>query len=366
MICGRCGNGNDEGSRFCTACGSPLTAPAPAADPLADAPTISMQPVQPAYPAQSVPSQSSPVQPATRRRTGTIVAIVIAAIAAVALIITGVTLAVRHVSADDPGTSQTPTPPGGEASSPGEASDEIDPTSSEESEADGDGAGTSARTLDQESTDRIVDAYSSTDVAVSVMTEDGLRSYSSRNASKRMVSAGLYLPVYLAYYGTHEGQPSDSAGEMMRSMSNEAANLLIDAVGGVDAIDSWLSANHFSGSSFERRFGDVAASEDGYENYASSDDAARMLSMVAADGADELMSYDIASEGVRIPEGATIHAHRGMGIQDAYNYFVVISDGRTKVALAVMTENLGQERAADLTSQMLATVWDTMFAGAAR
>lgn len=365
MICGRCGNGNDEGSRFCTVCGSPLTAP-PAADPLADAPTISMQPVQPAYPAQSVPSQSSPVQPATRRRTGTIVAIVIAAIAAVALIITGVTLVVRHVSADDPGASQTPAPTGGEASSPGDASDENDPASSEESEEDGDGSEMPARTLNQESTDRIVDAYSSTDVAVSVMTEDGLRSYSSRNASKRMVSAGLYLPVYLAYYGTHEDQPSDSAGEMMRSMSNDAANLLIDAVGGVDAIDSWLSANRFSGSSFERRFGDVAASEDGYENYASSDDAARMLSMVAADGADELMSYDIASEGVRIPEGATIHAHRGMGIQDAYNYFVVISDGRTKVALAVMTENLGQERAADLTSQMLATVWDTMFAGAAR
>lgn len=117
MICGRCGNGNDEGSRFCTVCGSPLTAPAPAADPLADAPTISMQPVQPAYPAQSVPSQSSPVQPATRRRTGTIVAIVIAAIAAVALIITGVTLVMRHVSADDPGTSQTPAPTDGEASS---------------------------------------------------------------------------------------------------------------------------------------------------------------------------------------------------------------------------------------------------------
>jgi len=189
MICGRCGNGNDEGSRFCTVCGSPLTAP-PAADPLADAPTISMQPVQPAY-----PSQSSPVQPATRRRTGTIVTIVIAAIAAVALIITGVTLVVRHVSADDPGTSQTPAPTGGEASSPGDASDENDPASSEQSEEDGDGPETPARTLNQESTDRIVDAYSSTDVAVSVMTEDGLRSYSSRNASKRMVSAAGVLGV---------------------------------------------------------------------------------------------------------------------------------------------------------------------------
>ncbi len=196
MICGRCGNGNDEGSRFCTVCGSPLTAPTSTTYFPADAPTISMQPVQPAYPAQSVPSQSSPVQPATRRRTGTIVTIVIAAIAAVALMITGVTLVVRHVSADDPGTAQTPAPTGGEASSPGDASDENDPASSEQSEEDGDGSEMPARTLNQESTDRIVDAYSSTDVAVSVMTEDGLRSYSSRNASKRMISAGLYLPVY--------------------------------------------------------------------------------------------------------------------------------------------------------------------------
>ena len=181
MICGRCGNGNDEGSRFCTACGSPLTAPTPAMRPLADAPTISMQPVQPAYPVPPAPSQSSPVQPVARRRTGTIVAIVIAAIAAVALIITGVTLAVRHVSADDPGTSQTPVPTGGEASAPGDASDGNDPASSEESEADGDGPETPARTLNQESTDRIVDAYSSTDVAVSVMTEDGLRRFRWRD-----------------------------------------------------------------------------------------------------------------------------------------------------------------------------------------
>ena len=28
-----------------------------------------------------------------------------------------------------------------------------------------------------------------------------------------------------------------------------------------------------------------------------------------------------------------------------------------------MTEGMGQEQAADLTSQMLATVWDTMFEG---
>ncbi len=186
MICGRCGNGNDEGSRFCTACGSPLTAPT-------DAPTISMQPVQPAYPVPPAPSQSSPVQPVARRRTGTIVAIVIAAIAAVALIITGVTLAVRHVSADDPGTSQTPVPTGGEASAPGDASDGNDPASSEESEADGDGPETPARTLNQESTDRIVDAYSSTDVAVSVMTEDGLRSYSSRTTAPMRISRAIPL-----------------------------------------------------------------------------------------------------------------------------------------------------------------------------
>ena len=410
MICGRCGNANDAGFRFCTSCGAPLTAPAqgapesavpaqavpgPAAPAAAspapvvpesaspapvvpesaapasmEASTMMMPPVQPQhYPGQAsgpgfgpVPGQVSG-QSAGRHGKGRIAIIIAAVLVVVALVIAGVTLATRN-NPSDGGTSapQGPSSSNGQTI-PDDESDDRDTEASGEQDPDEEEQGLSARTLDQESTDRIVDAFSTTDVAVSVMTEDGLRSYSSSNASTMMVSAGLYLPVYLAYYDAHEGQPSDAAGEMMRSMDNEAANLVIDSLGGVDAVDSWLSDNQYATSRFERKYGDVAASENGYENYASSDDAARMLSQIAADGADELMSFDIASEGVDIPEGATVHAHRGMGIQDSYNYFVVISDGRSKVGVAVMTEGMGQEQAADLTSQMLATVWDTMFEG---
>ena len=47
----------------------------------------------------------------------------------------------------------------------------------------------SNRILDKSSTDSIVDGYSTIDVGVSVMNEDGLRSYSSRNASLSFVAA---------------------------------------------------------------------------------------------------------------------------------------------------------------------------------
>ena len=194
-----------------------------------------MPPVQPQhYPGQAsgpgfgpVPGQVSG-QSAGRHGKGRIAIIIAAVLVVVALVIAGVTLATRN-NPSDGGTSapQGPSSSNGQTI-PDDESDDRDTEASEEQDPDEEEQGLSARTLDQESTDRIVDAFSTTDVAVSVMTEDGLRSYSSSNASTMMVSAGLYLPVYLAYYDAHEGQPSDSAGEMMRSMDNEAANLVID------------------------------------------------------------------------------------------------------------------------------------------
>ena len=81
---------------------------------------------------------------------------------------------------------------------------------------------------------------------------------------------------------------------------------------------------------------------------------------MAKTGDDGLMNYDIASEGVTIPAGATVHAHRGQGIKDSYNYFVVISNGKQKVAVAVMTQNQGKDSSAQLTSSVLDKVWNTM------
>ena len=86
-----------------------------------------------------------------------------------------------------------------------------------------------------------------------------------------------------------------------------------------------------------------------------------MLMAVADDGGDQLMSANMAAEGVAIPQDVALYAHRGAGIQDAYNYFLVMSSGNQKVGVAVMTRGLGRERAAQLTSDVLANIAQQLF-----
>ena len=107
------------------------------------------------------------------------------------------------------------------------------------------------------------------------MNEDGLRSYSSRNASLSFVAAGLYLPAWLDYRDTYGDRP-DAYAESLTGMNNGSANGLIDAVGGESDLNEWLSDNKYYRTRLERDYGDVKASQNGYENYASPDDAARM------------------------------------------------------------------------------------------
>lgn len=357
MRCQWCGEENDPDARYCTECGRELSGVVPPVP----GPRMTEPPVQ------------APTTGRGMGKGGKIALLVVAVIAVVALVVTGTVLGIRTVDAHT-GTVGEQTVDG-DAASDGEeddgadddgAADAEDADGDEDGDADGDGDAAASRTLDQKSVDAIIDGYSDTDAAVAVMTADGLRSYSSRYAESRYVAAGLYLPVYLAYTAKNPGQPSDSAGEMLRSMNNDAANAVIDSIGGLDALNAWLADNRYSRTTFGRRFGDVAASEDGYENYTSADDAARMLSECIKDGSYELMGYDIASEGVDIPAGATVHAHRGMGIQDAYNYFVVLSNGDESVGVAVMTRNLGKERTAGLTSDILDAVWTSMPGGTER
>lgn len=293
--------------------------------------------------------------------TAKIVVLVVSIVVVIALVVVGVVLAARYSDAQDDGTTS-------EVQDADTATDDADDDSFADADADSDDdqdeeEPATSRTLDKDEVDAIVDGYSTTDVAVSVITEDSLRSYSSRNASNQFVAAGLYLPVYLVYMDMNSGQSDSTSNQMMGSMSNDAANAMIEDIGGLSALNSWLSDERYSSTTFGRLFGDVEASEDGYENYTSSDDAARMLAKVIASGAYTRMNYDIVSEGVTVPGGATVHAHRGMGIQDAYNYFVVISDGEQAVGVAVMTEDLGKNEAAALTSDILENVWDTMFEG---
>ena len=56
-------------------------------------------------------------------------------------------------------------------------------------------------------------------------------------------------------------------------VNNATANGLIDAVGGESDLNEWLSDNKYYRTRFERDYGDVKAWQNGYENYASPDDA---------------------------------------------------------------------------------------------
>ncbi|WP_288667328.1 serine hydrolase [uncultured Bifidobacterium sp.] len=203
----------------------------------------------------------------------------------------------------------------------------------------------------------VIDDSSSSSSSADASSEDSAIANTSQS-SKKFVAAGLYLPVYLASQGN--GNAEGLANTMMTGMDNSAGNQAVGALGGWSAVNSWLSSHGYSGTSFNRDFGDVQASNAGYENYSTARDAARMLVAVDAVGGTGLMNTDIASEGVVIPSGMTVHAHRGMGIQNTWNYFAIVEVNGNKAAVSVVTQNQGQDRAAQLMSQVLASVDSTL------
>lgn len=227
----------------------------------------------------------------------------------------------------------------------------------------------------------IADAYSSDDVAVSAMflnngssgssdpaeSSDSADSVDSSvantNASRtRFVSAGLYLPVYLAAQD-YDSSIQANASTMMREMDNDSGNQAILGMGGFDKVNDWLSRHDYEDTSFDRHFGDVKASDEGHENYSSTYDAVRLLAAVDRAGGSNLMTVDIAKEGVKVPAGMTVHAHRGQGIQNTWNYFIIAETSHGKAAIAVATQNQGKEKAAEITSKVLAEIDAELKAG---
>jgi hypothetical protein len=208
----------------------------------------------------------------------------------------------------------------------------------------------------------IVNGVSTTDVAVAATVDGntaasaGENTYSSQQADKQFVAAGLYLPIYLQARAQNNASALTSATAMMQNMDNSAGNDAIAALGGLDAVSQWSAQQGYAQTSFARDLGDVQASAAGYENRSSAADASRMLATAQNEGATELMNYDLASDGVRIPAGVSVNAHRGMGIQNTYNYFITMSKGSTSISLAVMTQSQGKERTAQMTSALLSSM----------
>ena len=214
----------------------------------------------------------------------------------------------------------------------------------------------SAAGLDMDKLQSIVNSYSPTEAAVSVRPIEDGDEFDSQQANSKFVAAGFYLPVYLFAKDSGNASAMSSAESMMRTMSNDDGNTAIGDLGGLPALNGWSSGAGYGNTDFQRMFGDVAASNSGYENYTSASDATKMLVATAKAGGTDLMSFDLASEGVNAPSGTTLNGHRGQGIKNSYNFFVLMKTGKTDVAVAVLTQNMGKDRAAALTSDILAEV----------
>ena len=400
--CPACGAANESSSRFCTTCGKPLDInadaaatqgkavplPAPVGEqPIASSPTVPM----PAVPLPSAPSPSAaagpsmqpagfpmpptavPASPAGQNpdRTATVTGgkgrrlalIIIAIIVVIALVVSGVLVWQSRKSNGSQTQAGTSAQSAATKSGKKESATQKPKKSAAAKKSPSASPDTASRVLDKPVMDAIVDTYNSGsgNAAVSVMTSDNLKSYSSSKASYSMSAAGLYLPPWLAYYDLVGGSPAGGYQSVLSSMDNGKANELIDRDGGMDMLNSWLKAHDYDDTSFEHLYGDVNASEDGYDNTTSSDDAAKMLTQLMTKGEDGLLGYNIASDGVAVPDGATVHAHRGMGVGDAYDYYMVVSNGSKKVAVVVLTQGQTKEQAASLTSNVLKQVWQNMF-----
>lgn len=346
------------------------SAPVPGFTP-APAPVSPTQPVQP--PALPTPTPAAPTfadfnssgtvaSTSGKDKSRRIVVAVVACVVVIALIVSGVLVWRSRNTKESQVQSGASAPSASSNSSstksPAKKSKSPSAKSTESTSSDA-----ASRVLDKQVMDAIVDTYNSGSgsAAVSVMTSDNLKSYSSDNASYSMSAAGLYLPPWLAYYDVVGGSPAGGYQSVLSSMDNGKANELIDRDGGMDMLNSWLNAHDYDETRFGHLYGDVNASENGYDNTTSSDDAAKMLTQLITKGEDGLLNYNVASDGVVVPDGATVHAHRGMGVGDAYDYYMVVSNGSKKVVVVVLTEGQAKEQAASLTSNVLKQVWQKMF-----
>ncbi|MGO3358252.1 MAG: serine hydrolase [Bifidobacterium crudilactis] len=300
------------------------------------------------YPGTQMPPISR--TPNSTTKDGKTPYIIIAAIAGAAFLLclaAFITYSMGLWGARSPSSSNAPS-----------ASSSVTPSSTSPSSS----ASHTAIGFDTNGLNAIVNGVSTTDVAVAATVDGntaasaGENTYSSQQADKQFVAAGLYLPIYLQARAQNNASALTSATAMMQNMDNSAGNDAIAALGGLDAVSQWSAQQGYAQTSFSRDLGDVQASAAGYENRSSASDASRMLSAAQNEGATELMNYDLASDGVSIPAGVSVNAHRGMGIQNTYNYFITMSKGSTSISLAVMTQSQGKERTAQMTSALLSSM----------
>ncbi|MFT8704392.1 serine hydrolase [Bifidobacterium aquikefiricola] len=359
---GTTGSGNSDNPQDPHGAGqTPYSSPDNARQPLASAQqqpqaTPQQQPQQ--SPTQQPNPQNQPQtpahkqrQPSRRKRLLIGIGIAIAAILAICLIV------VEILGSGILGTySPNSTSPASSATSPTKVKPSTSaPQQTTTSEQP------SKTVFDKKQLDTLISQFSASDAAIAGIDINGKDTYSSQLATTKFVAAGLYLPIYLDAHSGKNPNSITASDVMMNTMSNNDANTAMTDLGGFSAVTDWLHTNGYASTEIGRNFGDVAASNGGLENYSTAADSVAMLKATEAAGGANLMTYNIAADGIAIPAGMQISAHRGQGIKNAYNYFLIIKVKDYAIALAVLTKNHSGQEVTDLTSKVLQSI-DSMIA----
>ena len=199
---------------------------------------------------------------------------------------------------------------------------------------------------------QIITSYTAaSNVSVSVLDLISGETFASSNADTQFVASGFYIPLsYVVYHCEDTDLQSslyESMDTMMRTMSNGAANDIMELINTYSSVDvnSILKNGGFLQTSFNRNFGDVAASQNGYENYTSANDASRLIGAVYYNDLYKKMNINLQNDGIEVPANVSMYAHSGQGIGTSYNIFAVIESGTGVYAIAILTTDTGSSAA---------------------
>lgn len=372
MFCTQCGSQNEENSKFCDTCGAPLENTqqdnAGAQNESQEAPTQAIF-YQNSYPtnqpyandAQYFQADVANYDANADKNKKRIIITVISAIVACVLVIGGgvwwyVNNEQSAKARNQAKLEQTKKKPKKHVKEDDDLDSDDDSDSSDDSENENnsDSAISAGKKLNTQKIDNLIKDFAQTHSVSVAISDRNKIVYETTDSHTQFPAVGFYFPVILHAQEVADYNYEKQYENVIKTMSNASANELIDAQGGLDGLNNWLSTNGYSDTSFARKFGDVNAAKAGNDNYTSAHDAAMMLSKAMGNSfITNPTGYNVAADGVRIPSGITIMAHRGQGIKNAYNYFMIIKSGDKMLGMSVLTSSAPKSDVAELVSKLL-------------
>ena len=342
MFCGKCGREISEQDKFCPVCGFDTTKSGDLGK-QADGP-YAPPPVRTAPPGPQPITYPGPNPPAPKNYVPWIVAVILIIVVAAAA--AGAFLYISRTSETDQADEVSTDPAEAGQADPnqsGASEITLTPIDPEDEPVTSEPA-TPAKSFDVTALNRIIAGKTAvSNVAVAVQDLGTKQVYATSNADMLFISSGFYVPVYLAaqYSSISDSSIYGKAGTMMSTMDNTAANAVIDSLGGLDGINRLLRENGYVKTTFGRKFGDVEASRRGSENYTSAKEAGMLLEQLYNNGGYSLMTTDLTREGIALPYGVKVYAHRGQGIGTSFNIFAIITSPTANYSVVVLTNETG-------------------------